>query len=118
MPHLTLEYTANLEDFPASRVLARLNGSLLASGQFEGPDIKSRALALDCFQVGDGMSDAAFVHVTLSLLADRTPETKKALSEALLDAVQHVVSPPGHLQACLQTTVEVRDLDRALYSKR
>ena len=53
MPHLTVEFTANLAGANRASFLARLNHVLVARGQFEGPDIKSRAVSLDAYRVGD-----------------------------------------------------------------
>jgi 5-carboxymethyl-2-hydroxymuconate isomerase len=45
MPHLHLEYTANLTDLNADVALMRLNNTLVGSGQFGAEfDIKSRAV--------------------------------------------------------------------------
>ncbi|MCA8118400.1 hypothetical protein LGN07_06710 [Burkholderia cepacia] len=41
MPHLTLEYSANLDGFDAGATLRALNAALAASGHFDERDIKS-----------------------------------------------------------------------------
>ena len=47
MPHLHLEYTANLPDLNADVALMRMNNVLVGSGQFGAEfDIKSRAVKL------------------------------------------------------------------------
>ncbi|SCK15579.1 5-carboxymethyl-2-hydroxymuconate Delta-isomerase [Vogesella sp. LIG4] len=115
MPHLTVEYSANLQQLPAPQLLQRLNDVLLQSGQFAGPDIKSRALPLPVFLVGDEPAGHAFVHVKLALLSGRPPEVKKMLSQQLLDALQSVCDWPAEL--AVQLCVELMDIDRAGYSK-
>jgi hypothetical protein len=53
MPHLHLEYTANLTGLAVEKILLRLNNVLMASGQFGSEfDIKSRAIKVERFQVG------------------------------------------------------------------
>ena len=45
MPHLHMEYTANLSDLNADVALMRLNNTLVGSGQFAAElDIKSLSL--------------------------------------------------------------------------
>jgi 5-carboxymethyl-2-hydroxymuconate isomerase len=84
MPHLTIEYTDNLPQFNASGALVALNNALVASGQFEEIDIKSRAIRIGTFLVGTSPDDRAFVHVKLAILSGRSIQIKHELSESLL----------------------------------
>ena len=116
MPHLHLEYTANLTDLAVEKSLLRLNNVLMASGQFGSEfDIKSRALKVESFQVGTSLSPRAFIAVKLSLLSGRSPQVKKQLSESLLAALQDVGEWPADMQ--VQLSVQLVDMDRESYSK-
>ncbi|MBB4812897.1 MULTISPECIES: 5-carboxymethyl-2-hydroxymuconate Delta-isomerase [Pseudomonas] len=116
MPHLHLEYTANLTDLAVEKTLLRLNNVLMASGQFGSEfDIKSRALKVESFQVGTSLSPRAFIAVKLSLLSGRSPQVKKQLSESLLAALQDVAEWPADMQ--VQLSVQLVDMDRESYSK-
>lgn len=115
MPHLTVEYTNNLAGFDTPQTLLALNRVLVASGQFDAIDIKSRAIALDTHLVGTGEGACAFVHARLAILSGRTAETKRALSEALLVALKEACAWPAalHVQLC----VEVQEIERESYAK-
>lgn len=116
MPHLHMEYTANLPDLNADVALIRLNNTLVASGQFAAEyDIKSRAVKVETFKVGTAMAERAFVHVKLALLSGRSPQIKKQLSESLLAVVQELCEWPAGVE--LQLAVEILDIDRESYSK-
>lgn len=116
MPHLHLEYTANLTELPVEKTLLRLNNVLMASGQFGSEfDIKSRAVKVESFQVGTSLSLRGFIAVTLSLLSGRSPQVKKQLSEGLLAALQDLGEWPVDLQ--VQLSVQLVDMDRDSYSK-
>lgn len=116
MPHLHLEYTANLTALAVEKTLLRLNNVLMASGQFGSEfDIKSRALKVETFQVGTSLSPRAFIAVKLSLLSGRSPQVKKQLSESLLAALQDLGDWPVGLQ--VQLSVLLVDMDRDSYSK-
>lgn len=116
MPHLHMEYTANLPDLNADVALIRLNNTLVASGQFAAEfDIKSRAVKLETFKVGTAMGERAFVHVKLALLSGRSPQIKKQLSESLLAVVQDLCQWPAGIE--VQLAVELLDIDRESYSK-
>ena len=117
MPHLTAEFTNNLAGVDRTSLLARLNHVLIASGQFEGPDIKSRAVSLDAFRVGDEDGSHGFVHVTLSLLSGRPSEVKKKLADQLLAELKDIRTGLGWSADRTQLTVDIRDLERTFYAK-
>jgi 5-carboxymethyl-2-hydroxymuconate isomerase len=115
MPHLTVEYSNNLSEFKAETALMALNQALVASGQFEEIDIKSRAVCFDAFLVGTSPKGRAFVHAKLAILTGRTIETKQALSSNLLAALKVVCAWPEELQ--VQLCVEVQEIERLSYAK-
>lgn len=116
MPHLHMEYTANLTELNADVALLRMNNALVASGQFAAEfDIKSRAVKIDTFRVGTGMGERGFVHVKLALLSGRSPETKKQLADSLLAVIQDL--GPWPVGISVQLCVEVLDIDRGPYAK-
>ncbi|MBK5355378.1 5-carboxymethyl-2-hydroxymuconate Delta-isomerase [Pseudomonas sp. TH41] len=116
MPHLHMEYTANLPELNADMALIRLNNVLMASGQFAAEfDIKSRAVKVETFKVGTALAERAFVHVKLALLSGRSPQIKKQLSESLLAVLQDVCEWPTGIE--VQLAVEILDIDRESYVK-
>ncbi len=115
MPHLTLEYTSNLSDLDPKRILIALNHALVASGQFEEFDIKSRALPLDTFLVGTADERRAFVHAKLALLSGRSAQTKSDLSGAMLRVLR--MACKGLADCPVQLCAEIIDMDRASYAK-
>ncbi|MBV4459798.1 MULTISPECIES: 5-carboxymethyl-2-hydroxymuconate Delta-isomerase [Pseudomonas] len=116
MPHLHLEYTANLPQLNADLALIRLNNTLVASGQFAAEyDIKSRAVKVETFRVGTAPGERAFVHVKLALLSGRSPQIKRQLSESLLAALQDLCEWPAGVD--VQLCVELLDIDRESYTK-
>lgn len=116
MPHLHMEYTANLTDLNADVALMRLNNTLVASGQFAAEfDIKSRAVKVETFKVGTALAERAFVHVKLALLSGRSAQIKQQLSENLLTVVQDLCEWPSDIE--VQLCVEILDIDRDSYSK-
>ncbi|NYT69254.1 5-carboxymethyl-2-hydroxymuconate Delta-isomerase [Pusillimonas noertemannii] len=89
MPHLTLEYSANLhpqgELKPLCDKLARCLLAQKADGKAVYPigGIRVRVLRADDYCVGDGGLEAAFVHGTLKIGAGRSEQTKTSTGEAL-----------------------------------
>ena len=115
MPQVIVEYTENLAGFPTAEVLRVLNQRLIACGEFQPHDIKSRAVCVRDFLVADGDDAHAFVHVSLSILSGRSQATKAAISQSLMGALQTLLAPMPDLT--LQLSIEVRDMERAVYSK-
>ena len=117
MPHLVLEYSANVPDRPdLRRVLLDLHLALLASALFERKDLKSRAVRHDVFAVADGAEDRAFVALSIAILEGRPDEVKAALSEAALDVLIRAY-PRLVAGGRGAVSVEVRDLHRASYRR-
>ena len=115
MPHLVLEYTANLlPEFDARQALHRMNTVLLASGEFVPDHIKSRAIRLDEVLGGDEVP-GGFLHARLHLLSGRNDRTKQALTEGLVAAMRSCVTP--EISQPVQITAEALDMDRTTYSK-
>lgn len=115
MPHLTLEFSSNLPGPPARDLLAALNRALCASGEFAGPDIKSRASVFDQFQIGEGGEDAAFAHMTLRLMPGRSVAQRQRLAQGLLQALAAVL--PAQYALPVQLTVEIVELAAPCYAK-
>ncbi|KAF7600663.1 MAG: 5-carboxymethyl-2-hydroxymuconate isomerase [Candidatus Dactylopiibacterium carminicum] len=115
MPHLVLEYSANLlPDFEPSQALHRMNTVLLASGEFVPEHIKSRALRYDDYLVGDA-APGSFLHARLHLLAGREQTTKLAIVEGLVAALRScAINNPAQP---VQITAETVDMDRGAYAK-
>ena len=99
MPHLTLEYTDNLE-FDVQPLLARLHDELVATGAVNLKGIKSRAIRLSDYRMADGYPGYAFVHVDLLIRAGANVKAKNdygstPLSEAPILPKPWLSLPPS-----------------------
>lgn len=85
MPHLTIEYTDNLQNPRIPELLKALNAVLLARPEvFPVGGIRARAYRLSEYELADSThSDDAFVHVCLKIGAGRSEEVKKATGDEL-----------------------------------
>ena len=90
MPHIVIEYTANLgAQARIPELLKTVNETMIAQdGVFPTGGIRSRALRLDDYRMADGAADDAFVHVTLKIGSGRSEAVKKRVCDALFDAVK------------------------------
>lgn len=115
MPHLLIEYSANLAGFDAAATLIACNRFLADSGQFSEADIKSRTVRREDFMVGTANHGRAFVHATLWLLSGRPQPIKQMLSAGIMEALQQTLTKPDDLE--LQLSVQIQDMERATYTK-
>lgn len=91
MPHLKIEYTANLEARADMGTLCKVLANLLIQlkdeqGQPVFPVGGTRVLAYPapCWAVADGNPDSAFVYLNLRIATGRNDATKKAAGDALM----------------------------------
>ncbi|ODT84137.1 MAG: 5-carboxymethyl-2-hydroxymuconate isomerase [Pelagibacterium sp. SCN 64-44] len=111
MPHLTLEYSANLDgavDFDAlCRALLR---ALLESGLVELGAPRVRAVRCDAFAVADDLPENSFIDMSLRLGAGRSKAEKRNLGDALV-AAAHPLLAGQFDQPHFALSLEVREID-------
>ncbi|NPT47711.1 5-carboxymethyl-2-hydroxymuconate isomerase [Paraburkholderia sp. 1N] len=94
MPHLTLEYSANLADEASIGQLCTSLAACLDTQRendqrvFPLGGIRVRALRCEQYSIADGRPDAAFLHANLKIAAGRSDAAKKATGDALFDAIK------------------------------
>jgi 5-carboxymethyl-2-hydroxymuconate isomerase len=87
MPHLTLEYTANL-DFDVQPLLARLHEQVVATGAINLKGIKSRAIKHTQYRIAEGNPDYAFVHVSLLIREGRPIEIQQEVTQRVMTVLK------------------------------
>jgi 5-carboxymethyl-2-hydroxymuconate isomerase len=94
MPHLTLEYSANLADEERIGELCNKLACTL-DAQRDGEQrvfplggIRVRALRCHEYCVADGRPDAAFLHANLKLAAGRSPGVRQAAGDAIFNVIK------------------------------
>ena len=117
MPHLTLEYTGNLENrAPDSRLLLKLHGLLQAVGGIKIENCKSRWRRVDDWVAGTGQGESAFVHLNLRFLEGRRLNVQQAIGSGALDILRaHFTPAPEGVD--LQITIEIQEIRGSTYFK-
>ncbi|SDE24361.1 5-carboxymethyl-2-hydroxymuconate Delta-isomerase [Paraburkholderia lycopersici] len=100
MPHLTLEYSANLGDAKSIGQLCETLAHVLDAQRDEAGarvyprgGIRTRALRCEQYFVADGNPENAFMHGCLKIGAGRPPAVRKATGEALFEAIKQHFAP-------------------------
>ncbi|WP_022719631.1 5-carboxymethyl-2-hydroxymuconate Delta-isomerase [Rhodopseudomonas sp. B29] len=111
MPHLVMDYSNDhLGRGRIAPLLEQLAATAAATGVMQAADIKARARGFDDYLVG-GKRDS-FLHLTVFMLAGRTPAQKVALSVALRQTLVE------HCPDITSLSVDIRDMDPDAYKKR
>ncbi|WP_316013159.1 5-carboxymethyl-2-hydroxymuconate isomerase [Roseobacter sp. HKCCA0434] len=94
MPHLSVEYSAGLEDRACLRTLCEaLHGAMVGAGIFPLAGIRVRAHRADIAIVADGLSENDFLAMTLTVGAGRTTDALRKAGDALFAAAQAALAP-------------------------
>ena len=117
MPHLYVEYTANLQGINEAALLEQLNHTVCAHPTVtDEADVKTRIQALHSnYRIGLDNTGRAFVHAELRLMAGRTPEVKKALSDRIAQVLKAAIPTQAALD--VQLSVDIVDMDKGAYFK-
>lgn len=111
MPHLTIEYSDNLESYlDGDRFLQAMAETMERTGVFRTGGVRVRAYPVDRFHVADGHEDNGFMALTLRIAPGRTREQKTSVGQSLLATAGEWLEKPlacGHLTL----SVEVSELD-------
>ena len=94
MPHLIVEYSANIEDQIAlDALLDKLHACALGTGVFPLGGLRVRAHRADAYRIADKAPDNGFVHVTAIIGHGRPLDVQQRAGEALLAALtEHLQS--------------------------
>ena len=88
MPHLIVEYSANVEGtIELDSLLDKLYAEAIESGMFPVGGIRVRAFRADHYHIADGHPDNAYVHVTALVGHGRPLDLRQRVSEQLFAAL-------------------------------
>lgn len=94
MPHLIVEYSANLESrLELEALMAKLRDVAVAGGVFPLAGIRVRAARRDRYLIADGAPAHGFVHVMARIGEGRAEAVRRAQAQALFDALRAHLEP-------------------------
>ena len=112
MPNCVIEYSLKHEEEAHIDLLCKvLHQVMVDSALFDSKAIKTRAFAYQHCCIGNDFNNTSFLQITVSLLAGRTPEKKKALSNNLHKKAKEICTKIERI------SVEIRDMDKDSYTK-
>ena len=111
MPHLIVEYSANLEADLKPRALAEvLQAAALETGVFPIGGCRTRLARRDVYVIGDGHADNRFIHVQARIGAGRTSEVRQKAAEHIFAQLK-MFTAEIYARAPLGLTLEIVEID-------
>ncbi|OWV78656.1 5-carboxymethyl-2-hydroxymuconate isomerase [Rhizobium leguminosarum bv. trifolii] len=118
MPHLTIEYSANLDGRADIGALCEtLLKTVLETGLFEIGAVRVRALRADHYAIADRLAKNAFVDLNFRIGTGRTAEEKKRTGEAIFAAATEILGPLFETPH-FALSLEIREIDAELSWKK
>lgn len=94
MPHLIVEYSANIEDqIGLDVLLEKLHAAALATGVFPIGGLRVRAHRTDHYVIADKAKDNGFVHVIALIGSGRTLEVRQRAGDQLFATITEHLAP-------------------------
>jgi 5-carboxymethyl-2-hydroxymuconate isomerase len=111
MPHVIVEYSANLESkIGIDALLQVLHETVERSGIAELAGIRTRAARREHFRVADNDPDNAFVAIYVRVAQGRTLETRKKLADLVFKAASEHLAPV-FANTPIALSTEVQEID-------
>ena len=109
MPHLILEYSANVIEPNFSELFRECHQLLASQLPTKIENCKSRTIKCLNYYVGEGIADSAFVHVTLKIMPGRSQAVLQTAGQGLLALLKKYFSESCQ-QLNLGFSVEINEL--------
>jgi len=118
MPHVVVEYSANLRGrIGPDALIECVHQAALRTGVFPVGGTRTRAAERPCYRIADGHPDNAFVHVVLRIAHGRDLATRRRVGEEVFGAVCK------HLEGVFErsplgVSLEIQEIDPAVSWKK
>ncbi len=108
MPHLTLEYSDNIE-INIQPLFARLHDELVATGAVNMKGLKSRTIRHTVYRIADGDEGYAFVHLNILIREGRPLETQQEVAKRAMAVLEDTF---GHRfnDGYLSLSVDIKEM--------
>lgn len=116
LPHIILEYSANLDDAIAiEELVGEVHRAVLATGTFKIGAVRTRAARRAVFVVADGDPRNAFINVVARIGRGRDVEKRQGLAQAIMAVLEARTATLAQSRGlALSVYVEEIDEDGAL----
>ncbi|ERL99356.1 5-carboxymethyl-2-hydroxymuconate isomerase [Rhodobacteraceae bacterium HIMB11] len=117
MPHLMIDYSANVEpDVDVGALCDTLRDVAASIDAFPLAGVKVRAVRVDHYAIADGNPEHGFIDISIRIREGRDMQTKQNAAQKIFDAANEFVADVMQRRS-LALSLELRDIDAALSPK-
>ena len=117
MPHIQIDYSANLEArLDVAGLCVTLRDAAVATGVFPLAGVRVRAIKVDHVVIADGNPDHAFLDISVRLRGGRTAEARAQATAAIFAAAEQFCAEVMAASSFM-LSMEMRDIDPDLSPK-
>ena len=117
MPHLMIDYSANVEpDVDLGGLCNTLRDVAASIDAFPLAGVKVRAVRVDHYAIADGNPEHGFIDISVRIREGRDMETKQNAAQKIFEAANEFVADVMQRRS-LALSLELRDIDAALSPK-
>jgi 5-carboxymethyl-2-hydroxymuconate isomerase len=110
VPHLIIEFSANLEEaIDIEGLVDAMHEAATGMDALPTGGIRTRAVARNIFRIADGHPDNGFISVTLRIAEGRSAEVRKTVGDTLFAALSGYVEDVCH-RTPLSLALEVQEI--------
>lgn len=111
MPHIVIEYSANLEgEVRPMQLVEALHAAALETGVFPLAGLRTRAERRDHYLIADGDPDHIFIAVSVRIGEGRDGATRRRVAEALMAVLERETSEAFQRRG-LALSLDVSEID-------
>jgi len=117
MPHLIIDYSANMEEHVDIAALCDvLRLAAIETEVLPLPGVRVRAVRADYVSIADGNSDHGYVDISVRLREGRDLDLRKAATNTIFAAAKEFLTPVMEKHS-VALSFEMRNIDAALSPK-
>lgn len=117
MPHITIDYSANLEpEVDIAALCDLLRRAAIETGEFPVAGVRVRAFAARHVSIADGNPDHGYIDIGVRLRGGRDLATRERATAHIFTAAEGFLAPVMARRS-LALSLEMRDIDPALSPK-
>jgi len=117
MPHIHIEYSANLEEHVDMSALCNaVRTTAIAIDAFPMPGVRVRATRVDHYSIADGQAKHGFVDISVRLREGRSHDVKKNAVNDIFESARTFLAPAMKNHS-IALSSELRDINAELSPK-
>lgn len=117
MPHLQIDYSANLEDVvDMGKLCETLRAEAAGIEAFPMPGIRVRAVRVNHYAIADGNPKHGFIDISVRLRGGRPIDVKHEAIQRIFNAARKFLAP-AMARHSIALSTEIRDIDPELSPK-